>query len=280
MDAVVNRVIAPGAIGGMEARRVADKLDKHVDELLRGWPWMPFQHTLGISGYEVYFNHPDELFYALALALPYLEPPTADRAKALLNQQLSQCPPYALAGWDNRTGQPRESYDVPSGLRLLGQGKATSAFGVYAFWAWCHYAHDSAAAKSHWPAVRARMQPLLAADYRFDAHKTDYTRDEAQTLNGDLAGLIGLARLARLNDDAETAKAARLRLEQVLALRINLERVNPKFIEKTSASKSLHIYKLARYCDLVPEVGQGLRRLTDGCAAARLKSFREQRNGW
>ncbi|HWH71072.1 MAG TPA: hypothetical protein VNT26_16920, partial [Candidatus Sulfotelmatobacter sp.] len=54
----------------------------------------------------------------------------------------------------------------------------------------------------------------------------------------------------------------------------------PKFIEKTSASKSLHIYKLARYCDLVPEVGQGLRRLTDGCAAARLKSFREQRNGW
>src|SRR5688572_3089111 len=67
-----------------EAARIAGKLDRHVTEFLDGAPWMPFHHTLGISGYEACFNHPDEMFYALSLALPFLPTNTTARTKALL----------------------------------------------------------------------------------------------------------------------------------------------------------------------------------------------------
>ncbi len=280
VETFLSRVLRPGHAEGAEALRVRTKLDTHVQEFLDGWPWMPFHHTLGISGYEAYFNHPDEMFYVLTLALPYLQPATAERVKTFLRGQLNQSPPYGLKGWDNRTGRPRESYAVPPGLRLRKAGEATSAFGVYAFWAWSYYAREDGAAKSHWLAVRERMKPLLETNYRFEVNKKDYTKDEAEKLNGDLAGLLGLARLARLNGDAVTEKAGRQRLSQVLELRLNLERVNPKILEKTTASKSLHVNKLARYCDLVPELGDTLQRLSDGCGAVRLRAFRELRNGW
>src|ERR1041384_1352311 len=31
-----------------ESTRLIRKLDRHVNEFLDGWPWMPFQQTLGI----------------------------------------------------------------------------------------------------------------------------------------------------------------------------------------------------------------------------------------
>src|ERR1041385_3347558 len=76
--ALVNFQFAtPPSRRNAEAQRIARKLDRHVNEFLDGWPWMPFQQTLGISGYEIYFDHPDEMFYALSLALPVLATNTA-----------------------------------------------------------------------------------------------------------------------------------------------------------------------------------------------------------
>jgi hypothetical protein len=264
-----------------EARRVAGKLEAHVTQFLDGAPWMPFHHTLGISGYEVYFDHPDELFYSMALALPFLSRPVAERTRRFLAAQLEQSPPYAEDGFDHRAGAPRESYAVPAALRVTGRGQAGHAFGVYAFWAWCHQAGEAAAARAHWDAVKARMRPLLETSYAFDIARTNYSKGEAEKLNGDLAGLIGLARLARMNRDAATEKQASAGAAALMELRVNLERVNSHVIERSNtATKNLHNFKLARYCALVPETGDALRKLTGGCGAARLKSLREERNGW
>jgi len=264
-----------------ENQRVVRKLEAHVVEFLAGHPWMPFHHTLGISGYESYFNHPNEMFYVLGIALPFLSHGTAEKVKRVLADQLQQAPPYALDGFEHRSGNARESYQVPSTLRLAGRGRANSAYGVYVFWSYCHYAGDSVAARSHWNAIKARMKLLLEDDYPFDINKKDYPNDEAEKLNGDLAGLLGLFRLARINDDDAAAKQAEARARQLLELRVNLERVNPKILQKTrSATKQLHNFKLPRYCDLVPEIGEALRKLSAGCGAGHLKAFREERNGW
>jgi hypothetical protein len=88
-------------------------------------------------------------------------------------------------------------------------------------------------------------------------------------------------RLAHLNGDAATEAAARAKALELLALRVNLDRANPCILEPTrAASKSLHISKLARYGDLVPEVGRAVDRLSDGAARTRVRAFREARNGW
>lgn len=263
-----------------EFTRVATKLNTHINNLIDGWQWMPFHHTLGISGYEVYFNHPDEMFYALSIALPYLNRNLRDKTISFLEAQLSALPPYSIDGYNNRTGKPRESYDVPDYLRIKGRGKATSAFGVYSFWAYCHYSGNHSHAKTHWQAIKNRIKPLLESDYKFDIYKKDYSKDESEKLNGDLAGLIGYIRLAKINNDTQALNEAIPVALQLLNLRVNLERVNPKILTRTSATKSLHIYKLARYCNLIQEIAQAINKHSSGCAAKRIKEFRELRNGW
>jgi hypothetical protein len=264
-----------------EAQRVAAKLDAHVTEFLAGYPWMPFHHTLGISGYETSFAHPDELFYALSLALPHLSPATANGVKALLARELKERPPFALEGYDRREARPREHYDVPDELRPADRAGARSAFGVYAFWCYVHAAGNERAAQEHWPAVRARVRFLLDAPYRFDPNRRDYRQDEAEALNGNLAALIATVRLAHTNADAATERRALARATELLELRVNLDRINPRILEPTSSTtKHLHVSKVARFCDLTPEIGEALRTLTGGCSAARLKAFREARPGW
>src|SRR5262249_60606875 len=66
------------------AGRLAGKLARHVRELLDGWPWRPFHVTHGISGYEAYFAHPNELFYALSLARPLLPDDLGKRVDVFL----------------------------------------------------------------------------------------------------------------------------------------------------------------------------------------------------
>ena len=264
-----------------EAQRIAVKLERHIVEFLDGDPWMPFQQTLGISGYEVYFDHPDEMFYALTQAIPFLSEATAKRVKDFLRRQLTQTPPYAETGFDRRSGRPRESYDVPPSLRRPGMGKANDAFGVYAFWLYCHMTDDKQAAAAHWEAIKTRTQSLVATSYSFNYHQQNSDKGEAQKLNGDLAGLIGLVHLARWHGDPAVEQRARQRGRQLLELRVNLERTNPFILEKSdAASKNLHNARLARYCKLVPEVGEALAKESAGVGGLNLRAFRLERNGW
>ena len=281
--ALVNYTNAPPVLSklrGTEAVRIARKLDRHVVEFLDGAPWMPLHHTLGISGYEVCFDHPSEMFYALSLALPYLSTNTAGRAKSFLADQLAQVPPYQLEGTDLRSGRPREAYAVPVELRASGRRAARHAFGVYAFETYVRATGDHGAATQHWNAIRQRVSPLLEADYVFDVQKS-HARDEAEALNGNLAALIATVRMSRIHGDSSFERRAVARARQLLELRVNLERVNPRILEATdSTSKKLHAGKIARFCSLAPEVGEAVRTLTDGCGEAHLRNFREARNGW
>jgi hypothetical protein len=251
------------------------RLNTHAAELLEGAPWMPMQHTLGISGYETYFDHPDEYFYALAIAAPFLQTNLAEKVKRLLDRMAVEAPPFAKEGFDRRSGRARESYDVPADLRRTGKGNASSLFGVYAWWSYCFYTSNKTFVGV------TKLPPLAESPYKFDVRSANSGKDEAEKLNGDLAGLVGFRRLARASHDPGAGEEAEKKFRELLELRINLERVNPRILEKTfSASKNLHNYKLTRYCDLVPEIGAALRKWSGGCGPARLKTFREERNGW
>jgi len=263
------------------SERVRERLTREVERWLSAPEWMPFHHTLGISGYETYFTHPDDLYYTLSLSLPWLPQAAAQRVKTRLKEGLSRFPPYAVPGFNLRSGQARESYDVPGELRASGQSQATSLLGIYSFWAYCHYARDVTAARDHWPAVAARLQVFLAAPYAFDPYETSDRRDDEETLNGDIAGLIGAARLARINGKSAMEEEILRRGRQLLEWRVNLDLVNPVVLKRSHFStKALHNYKLARYNALVPELGRCLDERTQGLSAARLREFRSGRSGW
>jgi hypothetical protein len=85
-----------------------------------------------------------------------------------------------------------------------------------------------------------------------------------------------------MNGDAAAEEAAKKRGLQWLQWRVDLERLNPTILEPStrSASKSLHHYKLARYCAMTPELGAALARHAAPVAAQRLAAFRAERNAW
>jgi hypothetical protein len=222
------------------------------------------------------------LYCILSQATAFVDPSLANQVQQLLRRELDRWPPYAVTGFPPAVGKPRELYEVPAGLRASQPVNARSHLGVYAFWMYCHRADDSAMlAMGHWQPIKARCRRLLDEEYAFDIRRTDYRNDEAQVLNGDLAGLIGLVRLARLVDDQSTEQQALRRAAQLLQLRVNLDRVNPVIVHSTQASTArLHHFKLTRYCDLVPEVARAVQLHSDDCASARLHNYRSQRNGW
>lgn len=260
--------------------RLRRKLEEHVEQFVKAFPYQAFQHTLGISNYEIYFNHPDEMFYALSTALPFLSPSLAHETKAFLERELARHPPCSIEGYRNEAGANRAPYALPSDVRIRGVGRAKDAFGIYALWAYCHYSDDAAAAERTWPEVKARIAPLVNQPYDFDIYGKDYTHDEAEHLNADLAGLIGYLRLARMAGDKTALDASRLRCRELLERRINLERVNSALVNPTHSTTShLHVFKLARYVDLVPSVGRCLREHAP-VASARLREFRAERETW
>jgi hypothetical protein len=266
---------------GERAQRVAAKLERHVADLVARHPHRPLHHTLGISGYETYFDHPNELFYALSIAARYLSPETRRRAFALLEKELIVHPPFAAKGFDRTVGAPRERYDVPDRLRATGHGEARDALGVYAFWMFVRARDDSTLVTAHWRQIVQRMKPVLEMEPTFEISKLEYKNDEAERLTGDAAGLVGFVRMARLMGDAKAADDGFAQLRRIVRLRVNLDRVNPRVIEPTSSTSAhLHAYKLARYGRLVPEVAAALVAHTDGLAVRRLAAVRTARNGW
>ncbi len=280
-DAEAQLLEAPPSIPKvtLEATDIAERLAVRVDELLQGWPWRPFYHQLGISGAEIHFGHPDELFHVLSLALPFLDVPRGAKVKAFLADRLKDSPPFQIEGFAPIQGQPRERYTVPDSLRPGRPVDARDAWGVYAFLEYVLASGTDAAVAGYWPAIRQRLAPLLEKGYEFEPASQNYRHDEAQRLNGDLAGLYAGVHLARMAKDDETAKVAKARAATLLQMRLDLERINPRFLEPTdAATKSLHHFKLARYLHLPEPVRVMLRH--DGTAADRVRPFREARPGW
>jgi hypothetical protein len=257
----------------------AAELRARVDELISGWPWLPFFHQLGISGSETHFGHADELFHALSAAIPWTEPAQAGRIKEFLAARLREIPPYAVAGFAPNAGQARERYDVSGQLRARQPAEARDLWGVYAYFEYVTATGDRASVPAHWPAIRQRIAPVLEKACAFDARGTSYRHDESERLNGDLAGLYAAIHLSRLANDPAIAEAAKMRAGELMQLRLDLERLNPRIMEPTDvATKSLHHAKLGRYLHLPEPMLVLLRH--DQTAAKRIRPFREARPGW
>jgi hypothetical protein len=249
-----------------------------VDAWLRGHPWRPFQHCLGISGQERYFDHPDEVFYALSLVRPDREE-TAGAVRGALKPWLESHPPFATEGLPADTGTPREAYEVPAALLDKRPRPARDLFGVYSLWL---FKERFGISDDLWQGLRAaleaRVRPALAAMKPFDPLSRGKAAIAVRELNGNLAGLIAFLRLC---PDSEPAPAVRAQLREALQQRADHEVLNPHVWTPSDLStKSLHTVMLPRWQRLVPELAGALAAHTGGLAAQRVRIVRESMPAW
>jgi hypothetical protein len=279
---MVDELPEPAAGGDGERRRVLRvRLNDGVREWLEGHPWAPFQHTIGISGHEWYFDHPADVFHALSVALPELDNDLAARVREVLMNELAVAPPWRKNGYERESGRAREFHDVPESVRLRGAVEAASSFGVHAFWSLARQLDDRPLVERYWPELRARMAEVLAAGAGFEPAAGDLKEHHLERLNGDIAGLAAFVRMARLVGDADSAEAGLEGLRGLLELRVNHERVNPVMeVGGRKSTRSLHYYKVARYALLVPGLAEAMKRHAGPVAAERLRVYRDARPGW
>lgn len=259
--------------------------DRAADEWRSGHPWRPFHHCLGISGQERYFDHAEELFFALSLTRP-AKAESAEAVRAALAAMLERQPSFAAEGLPAAGGKAREPYTVPAELLLAVKRPARDLFGVYALWLFAERHQwpvaDGRGEAALWdrlrPSLEERTRSIMAAMQPLSVEAKGKEGIAVRELNGNIAGLLGFIRLC---PDSTLAADAKRRLHACLEQRVAFEAANPRVWTPSDLStKSLHTVMLPRWHRLVPELGEVLAEYTGGMAAERVRKVRESMPLW
>lgn len=230
------------------------RLAEQVRELIEGGPWAPFVVQLGISGEERHFWRSAETMQAVALSLPHLPREVRAKAVTFLDELWDAGVPLDEPVTDSGRRR-REPYDLGPGMQQFAGRQiqyAASVEDLYAVWAYAHYA-------DRWERVEDKIGAVLDifTDFAKEEFQFDHAgvQDEAERLNGQLAGVLAAGRLMRrIGADEDVQRAAAL-FARMATERIHHERADTWLIRPTRAvSKGLHGAKVPRYVGLTPEV--------------------------
>lgn len=249
------------------AKALRGRLNRQVLELIDDGPWAAFVVQLGISGEQRHFWRTADTMQTLSLALPHLGPAVRHKAVAFLDALWDEGVPLRRSIHEG--GKRREPFDLGPGMKSFADQTIRYEARVedlYAVWAYAHYA-------GRWNRVEHQIVRILGIfrqfeqeDVRFDH---DGTRDEAEHLNRQLAGVLAAARLFQHTGSVEEVTLALRVLAHLATERVHHERADAWLIRPTRAvSKGLHGAKVPRYVGLVPET-TGLLKQHAGPALER-----------
>lgn len=251
---------APRDDDSESGRVLRGKLDAAILELVKGWPWAPLVVELGISGEERHFWRSAETMQIVSGALPYLDPMTRERAVALLDELWDRGMPLSEPVHSDQ-GSRRESYNLGPGMKAYAAEAIRYDAGIedlYAVWSYAHHGDRWDRVLDKVDAVGESFRALDKGQFRFDHHGT---RDEAERLNEQIAGVLAAARIfKRAGRQSEMEQALTL-FAEMATHRVHHERADTWLIRPTrTASKGLHQAKVPRYVGLTPELGAMLRQ--------------------
>ncbi|MGE5296368.1 MAG: hypothetical protein ACM3VT_16220, partial [Solirubrobacterales bacterium] len=242
------------------SRVLRSRLGNAVLELVNGWPWAPLVVELGISGEERHFWRSAETMQTVSAALPYLDSATREKTVAFLDELWNQGMPLTVPVHSDK-GSRREPYNLGPGMKAYASQEIKYEMNIedlYAVWAYAHYADRWDRVLSRVDAVGEVFRAFDNGRFRFDHNGV---HDEAEHLNGQIAGVLAAARIfVRAGRDQEGERALTL-LAELATQRVHHERADTWLIRPTStASKGLHQAKVPRYVGLTPELGAILRQ--------------------
>lgn len=258
--------------------RIVAELESELRETARGvlvGNWAPLFTDPGLAGRVFAFQHSGELFEALAWAYPHLGPELQAKAKARLQAEWTQHPPYAAAGsYALNQGERREWFKVgPEYCSRLGGDKQPHPFGnVFAIELFANRCGEEQLVLKDWPKLKASYAGFSKSGWRLEAGKGDVYA------NRYLASLLAFRRLAEKAGDSTAAQEVAPKIEETERALIAwwtraAERGTLKSFNKASEldpfigqgdgislAMAPHRHKLALFQDLTPEIATLVRR--------------------
>ncbi|MBN1421457.1 MAG: PQQ-binding-like beta-propeller repeat protein [Planctomycetes bacterium] len=263
------REVAAAPAGAEALRR---RLDRAVSDYLGSPDLAPLLVEIGLGSHDFFFDTSAEVVTALAMADPYLEHGLQVRGRERMRREMGRHP---LCGKESRyaldEGERRELYTITDERFFHGWEAPEALPEAYALWLYGDRTGDWRTVERYWERARAAFEALAAKGWRVDIEKGD------RFANGFVAGMIGVARLARRFGDEKTAEAAshaaaenlrRLaehwrkgvaglpagqRIENVAAVDRFIGAGNALFFKIVG-----HRQKIVKFLDLVPEVGRAI----------------------
>lgn len=282
------------APAGELAQGLQAKLDAAVTEFVDGGPWAPLMVEVGISGECPEFWRPAQAMQIVALALPHLSPEVRTKAVAWLDAQYAAGYPLRKSRYEMGEGRRREPFDV--GRTMTGGHQFDGVYNrasqptiadAYAVWAYAHYADRWDRVQPGLRSVEALFQQYASEPFSFDhrgvARKPtgDYEfigGNATERLNGQIAGLIGYARLLQhAGRQADADKVLALLAERV-ATRAHHERADTCFVRMDAFGN--HSARVPRYLELTPESAALLHAVAGDALAANVAALATQLPVW
>ncbi|MBN2316789.1 MAG: PQQ-binding-like beta-propeller repeat protein [Sedimentisphaerales bacterium] len=235
-------------------QQIRARLDVEVLELIEGGPWAPFIVELGISGEEEHFRSTAQTMQIVSLALPHVSEPVKRKAVVWLDQLFEHGVPLKEPLHETK-GKRRELYTLGPGMIEFAERQIRYQAGIedlYGLWAYAHYAGRWNKVLEQTPEVRRICEGYLKEVFHFSHEGTN---DEAEHLNGQVAGLLAGIRILDRAGDSAVIERAKRRLAEMVTERVHHERADHALIRPTKvASKGLHQAKVPRYVGLTPDV--------------------------
>lgn len=178
-DSYLAQKFAPASPSGAAARGLVARIKPVVLELAdKGWgPYVIWSRPVNQFGNRFsYFNCPDELLVALALAYPLLDDEGKKAARDAADREFRTYPPYHHP-WKIVRDNPRGPYSR-EGLKIddnyMGPGswfdgpaKKLAGFKtLYGVWAYADAMDRWEQVKEHWPAVKQLKAELAGWDWQ------------------------------------------------------------------------------------------------------------------
>jgi hypothetical protein len=207
------------AISREATGELRQQLAAEVTELLEGRPWAPLYVQMGIGSRDFYFAHPSFELRALALAIPHLDPPLAERAKETARALLADCLEPQSLPLDR--GRRRELFDVPAhDLSWSYHPQWPAVSHIEAIWQYGERTGDWESVRPLWPRIRDVSTPNSRAPLPVLADRGL----GHLWLNRTAAGCLAVARLARRFEDRDAEALATEQFERVAKSGIMLTR--------------------------------------------------------
>lgn len=254
------------------ARDLREELAEEIQKMITAGHLAPYIMAPTEDSYLIYlWYHAGEPIYTLSEALKYL--PESDLAtkqalKDYLEQEVANYPPYIPTAVYNRApwlpldkGTRREYYPletIPVLASHLNQGHPVIQT-FYHLWNYVDATGDSEIIVNHWSQIKSLFDKLKD---RAGEDKAWMDRGGCVTKYGDIAGCIGMARIAYLAQQQGAIDEAAARLLEGFNNGLDFARFEEnaagenQYFKETSAGRSIRSYV---FLNLFPETARFLK---------------------